>query len=309
MNREKHGRGAAQAWEMIAAFSSFGVDAFDLTETGLDGQKYRFRPAQSGEQLRRCLAEWIEAAAEHQHNLIVRPHKAQAILVQLDDLGEAALARVRSASFLILCTSPGNHQAWVAIGDCGPDFARRLRRGSGADASASGAARVAGSINFKRKYAPHFPTVILLEMRPQHMTTQAELQALGLVAQPTPQIVTPRRVSFDGRAPAWPSYERCVFNAPLAHGTERPDISRADFTFCLLAIDWGWGVAQVAERLMLHSRKARENGESYALRTAERAAAAIARRRCPLWNHKQLESVFEAVVETNGEPLWSPPKV
>jgi hypothetical protein len=32
---------------------------------------------------------------------------------------------------------------------------------------------------------------------------------------------------------------------------------------------------------MLYSGKARENGESYARRTAERAAAAIARRRGP----------------------------
>ncbi|HUE01866.1 MAG TPA: DNA-primase RepB domain-containing protein [Bryobacteraceae bacterium] len=281
MNPEKHGAGAEQAGEMIAAFGSFGVDAFDLTETDMDGQKQGFRPAQRGRQLRRRLEEWIAAAAERQHNLIVRPHSARTSLVQLDDLGEAALERVSSASFLILCTSPGNHQAWVAIRDGTPDFARRLRRGSGADRSASGAARVAGSINFKRKYAPHFPLVSLMKMSPQLTTTLAELQVLGLIAEPDPQIVRPRRVSSAGRRLAWPSYERCVRNAPLAQGNERPDISRADFTFCLLAIDWGWGVEQVTERLMLYSGKARENGESYARRTAERAAAAIASRRGP----------------------------
>jgi len=217
-------------------------------------------------------------------------------LVQLDDLGGEALQRVRRASFLILRTSPGNHQAWVAIRDCVPDFARQLRRGSGADPSASGAARVAGSINFKRKYAPHFPVVSLVAASPQRCMTRAELRALGLVADPDPQITMPRRVSSGGRAQAWPSYERCVRNAPRAHGQERPDISRADFTFCLLAIDWGRNVEQVTERLMLHSRKARQNGEAYARRTAERAAAAIARRRCPplLEFREKLESASDS---------------
>ena len=79
----------------------------------------------------------------------------------------------------------------------------------------------------------------------------------------------------------WPSYVRCVQNAPPAREGDRPDISRADFTFCLLAIDWGWSVEETAARLMQESSKARENGEGYALRTAQNAAAAIERRRGP----------------------------
>ncbi len=79
----------------------------------------------------------------------------------------------------------------------------------------------------------------------------------------------------------WPNYQRCVDNAPPAHGEDHPDISRADFTFCLLAIDWGWGVEETAARLMQESGKARENGEAYARRTAMNAAAALERRRGP----------------------------
>ncbi len=70
----------------------------------------------------------------------------------------------------------------------------------------------------------------------------------------------------------------CVDHAPPARDGDRPDISRADFTFCLLAIDWGWGVEETAARLMEESGKARENGEGYALRTARNAAAALAHR-------------------------------
>jgi hypothetical protein len=62
-------------------------------------------------------------------------------------------------------------------------------------------------------------------------------------------------------------------------GEDRPDISKADFTWCMIAIDWGWSVSATAARLMEESRKAQENGERYALRTAHNAAAAVARRR------------------------------
>jgi hypothetical protein len=51
-----------------------------------------------------------------------------------------------------------------------------------------------------------------------------------------------------------------------AHGQDRPDISRADFTWCMTASDWGWSVDDIATRLLEESEKARENGERYALR-------------------------------------------
>jgi hypothetical protein len=53
----------------------------------------------------------------------------------------------------------GNYQAWVALpaAESDREFARRLRKGTGADANASGAVRLAGSINFKERYAPDFP--------------------------------------------------------------------------------------------------------------------------------------------------------
>jgi hypothetical protein len=79
-------------------------------------------------------------------------------------------------------------------------------------------------------------------------------------------------------ARAWPSYQRCIENAPPARGGDRPDISRADFTFCLLAIDWGWSVEETAVRLMQESKKAQDNGEAYAVRTARNAAAAFEQR-------------------------------
>ena len=47
----------------------------------------------------------------------------------------------------------------------------------------------------------------------------------------------------------------------------------------MIAIEWGWSVTATVARLMQESRKAQENGERYALRTTQNAAAAVARRR------------------------------
>jgi hypothetical protein len=54
------------------------------------------------------------------------------------------------------------------VRECDAELARRLRCGSGADPSASGASRIAGSVNFKRKDAPNFPVVEILEATPKH---------------------------------------------------------------------------------------------------------------------------------------------
>lgn len=279
MRVEKHGRGVEQAWQMLDLFAGLGAGSFDLTRTDMDGHKRSYRAAQNVEALRRWMPSLLNSANRWRHNLIVRPQGATAELVQLDDLCATMLERVRSAAFLILTTSAGNHQAWVAVRGCGPDFARRLRQASGADPSASGATRVAGSVNFKRRYAPDFPTVQILEGTPQRIVSQGELEAMGLVAEPDPiPTIRPVGGASNRRAKAWPSYERCLQNAPPAHHSHRPDVSRADFTFCLLAIDWGWSIAETCERLLEKSSKARENGEGYARLTAQRAAAVVDRR-------------------------------
>jgi hypothetical protein len=276
---EKHGRGVEPAWQMLDLFASVDVAAFDLTTTDLAGCKHGFRRAVSLGALRQWIPHLLDAALQHQHNLIVRPKGGALELVQLDDLSGARLERLRAASFLILTTSRGNHQAWIAVTTGRAGLARRLRQASSADPSASGATRVAGSVNFNRKYAPDFPTVCILEATPHRTVTETQLEALGLVAGPEAVMLrhVPRRASIP-RAPQWPSYERCLQNAPCARDSDRPDVSRADFTFCLLALDWGWSRAATCQRLLEKSSKARENGPAYAYLTVERAAAVIFRR-------------------------------
>jgi hypothetical protein len=265
---------------MLAAFAGVGARRFDLTLTDLAGRKVGFRPDCPLDRLHRELPTILHAAAERRHNVIVRPRAEGAALVQLDDLNAAAAQRLRPMSFLILRTSPKSFQVWLALdGPADADFVRRLRKGNGADLSASGATRVSGSVNFKDKYTPDFPRVETVHVHPGLIVAPAGLEALGVVAPPETTTATPGRPPPRRQGPrGWPSYRRCVENAPPAREGGRPDLSRADYTWCLLAIDWGWSVEETADRLLEHSAKARQEGEAYALRTARSAAAAIERR-------------------------------
>jgi RepB DNA-primase from phage plasmid len=268
-----------EALGMLQAFASVGAVSFDVTLTDLAGQKTAYQPNRSVEELRRTISKRLEAAARSQANFIIRPRAIEAKLIQLDDLDTVKADRVAPYSFMVLCTSPGNYQAWVAVKDAPADLARRLRTGAGADPTASGSTRVSGSRNFKSKYAPIFPIVKLARANAGNVVTTAALELAGLVAPAEAPAVLPHRVS---RPPSgrrrWPSYERCIQHAPPVHQGERPDISRADFTWCMTAIDWGWSIEETAARLLQESSKAQENGESYAKATAQNAAAAVGRR-------------------------------
>jgi hypothetical protein len=98
------------------------------------------------------------------------------------------------------------------------------------------------------------------------MASTGQLEGMGLVAEPEKPAPPIFRLSRTDRirTDKWPSYQRCVNDAPLNHDKTGPDISRADFTWCMTAISWGHGIEATAERLMEESSKARENGERYA---------------------------------------------
>jgi hypothetical protein len=282
MADERENTAQIEALKLLDAFKKTGAKTFDLTITARNGEKVRFRRQLPPDQLRRMMPDLLKSSAKLEHNVIVRPRTAPGIEhIQLDDLTAQALERVRPAAFLCLQTSPGNYQAWVAVHDAGdPDFARRLRKGAGADPTASGATRVAGHPNFKDKYAPNFPRVEITHLAPGRIASKDGLEGQGLVAPREEPKPLRSRVSptYTGRR-KWPSYHRCVENAPPNHGNTGPDISRADFAWSMTALDWGWCIEDVAARLMEISGKARENGEKYALLTAQNAAAAVERRR------------------------------
>lgn len=271
-----------EAFRMIDAFASVGATSFDLTHIDIDGEKRGFRPRQSVVQVKNSLPILMQNAPARRNNIIVRPYGDNITLVQLDDLDEAKLGRVNPAAFLVISTSPGNHQAWVAVDALASedmkDFARRLRKGAGADLSASGATRVAGTGNFKRKYEPEFPIVAITRCTLGRIVPKEQLERMELVVAPEPVKKAPAfplRASNRRERGVWPSYERCLESAPLNHAGDAPDVSRADFTWCMVASDWGCSTESIAQRLMLISSKAKTEGERYATVTADNAAAAV----------------------------------
>ena len=118
-----------QALELLQAFASVGVKSFALTLTNIEGQKLPqgYYSHCSPEQLKYMLRPMLQVATAQQHNVIIRPGQSERVeLVQLDDLAEPELRRLGPLSLVVLATSPGNGQSWVAVEDSTPGFARRL---------------------------------------------------------------------------------------------------------------------------------------------------------------------------------------
>lgn len=284
-----------EAIRMVDTFASVGATQFDLTHTNIDGEKRGFRPSQSTAQIKNSLPKLFPGATERQNNIIVRPLSEKVHFVQLDDLDANALKRVGQAAFLTLTTSPGNHQAWVAVSDIkdaddAKDFGRRLRNGAGADKSASGATRVAGTVNYKRKYDPDFPMVRIEEAHPGRIVTKAQLEGRGLVSAPEPEIIANEELSKKRQTgpsqyrhrsnKAWPNYALSLAGAPPNRAGTGPDRSMADFSWCMTAIDWGWTIEETARKLPEVSERARERVQlkdgGYPLITSQNAASAVA---------------------------------
>jgi hypothetical protein len=261
-----------EANRMLDLFASVGATHFDVTFLDIDGEKRGFRASQSLRQLKNSLPRLLPGLEERQNSLVVRPVSDTAALIQLDDLNAEALARLTDVALLTLATSPGNHQVWIAVrGPADKEFARRLRKGAGADPSASGATRLAGTLNYKRKYAPFFPTVTTIAATSGHLVAPEHIESLGLIAATEPVKAPPLRASTSR---SWPDYERCVAGAPINNGNSGPDMSRADFMWCLMAAQRGHNIQEIAAKLMEYSSKAKENGGRYANVTAENAFAA-----------------------------------
>jgi hypothetical protein len=281
---------------MLTAFASVGARAFDVTLLDIEGSEQGFQRNRGLDELRGSIGRRLEAAAELRHSLVIRPRSTTALLVQLDDFTAEQAAKLAPLAFMTVCTSPNNFQIWLAVSD-GPKesdkeaaklLRTRIRRGAGADHSATGATRIAGSLNFKTKYAPDFPLVEIAWAKPGSMTTMAVLEKAHLIAPepPLPPASVPRsdlpaRPAAAGRQ--WPNYQRALSGAPLKGDGSR-DRSLADFMFCKWAIERGWSIDETAEKLAEVSAKAQERirikaDAGYALLTARNAAAAIERER------------------------------
>ena len=187
---------AEQALRMIDAFVSVGATNFDLSLTrcvnGPDGRPYDEKVP--GKQLTNAhfrelhfrIRKILEESERERWSVIIRPCKesTSAMIVQLDDLSAERLESIKPYAFLVVRSSPGNYQAWVAVGEVNAgEMARRLQRGVGADTNASGAGRIAGSRNWKPHHGPVFPHVEIVYWQSGYRAKWNDLESAGLVAQ------------------------------------------------------------------------------------------------------------------------------
>src|SRR5580658_8090871 len=117
MNCDSEKTAPAAALDILDTFASVGAESFHLTLTDLKGNKVGFRKSVPLSSLRQDIRGLLERASLQQHNVIVRPHSARAVFIQLDDLDVSAMERLKPAAFLGLKTSPGNYQAWIAMAE------------------------------------------------------------------------------------------------------------------------------------------------------------------------------------------------
>ncbi len=304
-----------QAQRMIDLFTSVGARRFAVTNIDINENKiwplsyhrsigkafaYKDDAHFTARALQQAIPHMLELSdrrrrynlpdghtADAGENLIIRPIPEDIVFVQLDDLNAEQLDKVRPAAFLIHQTSPGNHQAWVAVSGVSEEpkeFIRRVRKAVGEfDKSASGSTRIAGSANWKIKYLPNPPMVSIVQGIPGRIMTPEDLQQLNLLAEPEPVRVpvAPPRVSrdCDGSHP-WPRYDICLMRARKKKDGS-PDRSHADISFAMIAITGGHSIEDTAAKLAEVSEKARDNvrkGDTgYPLVTSRNAADYVAR--------------------------------
>ena len=282
------------ALQMVDLFRQSGADCFDVTLTNSSGDKIRYRPNLTTAEVCHKIPQSLELSSKRKENIIIRPRDSgqKVFFVQLDDLTLEKVQKVEAISFMTIETSPNNYQAWVAVSTepqtDEKEVARNLRKTAGADLTASGATRLAGTQNFKEKYAPHYPAITIRSYEAGLVVSVQELKAKDLLTTPTPQTSpTPRPIRRNSytyqnekKPSRFPDYGKCLQNAPPNSEGNGLDTSRADFTWCMIAIDWGWSIGETAQQLLLErnsSTKRQRDGERYAMMTAQRAAEAVAR--------------------------------
>lgn len=277
------------AFAMVDLFASVGADRFDVTLTDIQGKKIRFRANQTLQEVKHKIPKALELAESEQHNIILRPRVSDksVFFVQLDDLKSAQILKARQAALLTIETSPGNFQGWLAIASGSnideKHIASSLRRAIGADISASGATRIAGSRNYKEKYQPDYPLIAMTQSSPGRVMTTQRLEEMALLSLPAPiPKPIPRYEWTRDKPKRFPDYGKCLQNAPANTNGDGPDTSRADFTWCMIALDWGWSMEETAAQLLQErtdSRKRHRNTQRYADMTAHSAAIALERNR------------------------------
>lgn len=276
----------ADARLMLTALHNGGADRFDLTLKNLGGVKVKFQRRVSVDSLRRWVEGLLEEAERKTLSVIIRPHSLTTVFVQLDDLTLENATLAGPYSCCVIETSPDNFQAFVALvglsDKAETDAVRRsLIKYFHADAGASGAARLAGSLNVKEKHRRpdgSFPRVQITTVNHGLILTPSELIARGLLQDLSVPTLRPLPSAPKKRRRRAPIYSRAVSAVRLKEDGE-VDRSAVDFHYAVVCFDWGFSYQDTVGLLQANSPKAAERNDDYAERTAANALQAYEARR------------------------------
>jgi hypothetical protein len=218
----------------------------------------------------------ILTEAEQEHWSVIIHPATSAMIIQLDDLREETVNKIRPHALLVTRTSPGNHQVWIAVADSNTgELARRLKRGTGADTNANGAGKIAGGRNWKPTHWPTFPVVVITYSNPGYKSNWHDLEADGFVASIAPPATSARVASCPDRMKGatytglWPDYNYVRRGAPRGRYSSGPDLGVVDAFWCKLGAKRGHSLRAIADELIRVSKNAQEQiargNENYAL--------------------------------------------
>jgi hypothetical protein len=231
----------SEAEGTLDAFTSVGAEdvvAVVVDDTLPYGENKVSDEHLSVREFRRSLPYYLEHNLDNPtHSLCVRPRGPRR-LIQVDDCSWEVVRLLLPFAFLVVMTSPGNYQVWIALADVIPDdeeFKAQKRRlykklnpkkdPKGANGGAHGSIRLPGTLNRKpaRRYADgESPRVQLLSVQPGRKVSIAELDAAGLLAPP-PKGMTPEEVrELKAKLPSggWPDINDYLGRAGDRSGPE-----------------------------------------------------------------------------------------
>lgn len=276
----------ADARLMVTALHRGGADRFDLTLKNVSGEKVKFQRRVSVDSFRRRLEGLLKDAERQQLSLIIRPHSPDTVFIQLDDLTPENALLMEPYSCCVIETSPNNFQAFVVLtgmnGKTETDTVRRsLIKYAHADEGASGAARLAGSLNVKEKHRRvdgSFPRVRLTKVSHGLILTPSELSAAGLLQDLPVPTIRPVQSAIKKRRRRPPIYALAV-DAVRPKDDGEVDRSAVDFHYAVVCLDWGFTYEDTVRLLRANSPKAMERDDDYAERTVINALREYENRR------------------------------
>jgi hypothetical protein len=283
------------AVDIFESVSGFDFGASLLHDPSPDGEKMRneyeevcakdFRANLPRYLEMNSVEQFYQGTLERAYSLAVRP-SGERHFWQIDDADEKTARLLKDVAFLIIETSPGNFQIWLALSDevdlsdreekeWWKEQRNRLIRRVGGNGGSYGALRWPGTFNNKPKRESEDgvrPLVQIVRANMGRVTELVELEKLNLLA---PAIENPKKVvdirpRISSTPTQWPSWERELSRSDIKANGE-PDHSVADAKWCKRCFEWGWSRAEVKAMLLNVSPRAKEKTNHYVELTLDRA--------------------------------------